>query len=305
MKHAKSTLCLVVGLGLGGANLVALAPAEPQTAAAQAGAVSGPALATRGLASRLTVVYPHRLRARQDHTPQTPIRVRVEMGAKPGEQIVEFIGNRAGEFDVRDFLAREDGGAVADLAPLPVRVVSNLPRAHGSDIFESGEPPVVAGGGYRALMIGLGAAWVLVPVVVLVRRALRAKPAPVVEVLPVPEPTLAERLKTAIDQARARQLSAAERAGLELMVIRYLCQRSGRELVPALDHAGTLEILRLDERTRGVVLAIERWLHAGRADADRARDGAAAIEAISQLEREAARHSQRRHAHDPRPEVVA
>ncbi|MFA6044826.1 MAG: hypothetical protein WC718_07570 [Phycisphaerales bacterium] len=241
--------------------------------------------ATRGLAARVTVTYPQRLQPKGDQTVRSLVRVRVEPGEAPGTQVIEFIGNQAGDFDLRDYLQREDGGAITDLSALPIHVVSRLPGGHGSDLFGNDDMPSLTGGGYQAILIALAAAWVLVPVVVFTRRALRAKPAPVVVIAPPRQPTLAERIGHAIASAKGRQMSAEERAGLELMVIRYLCERTGRAMVPQEDHALTLETLRTDARTRTVVLAVERWLHAGSDPAQRERDAAAAFDAIAQLER--------------------
>lgn len=243
--------------------------------------------ATRGLASRVTVTYPPRLQPKGDQTVRSLVRVRVASGDAPDAQVIEFIGNQAGDFDLRDYLQREDGATITDLPGLPIHVVSRLPSGHGSDLFGSDDMPGLTGGGYQVALVAIGVAWVLVPVVVFTRRALRAKPAPVVEAAPPRELSLAELIGLAIGSAKGRKMSAAERAGLELMVIRSLCERTGRAMVPQEDHAGTLETLRTDARTRTVVLAIERWLHAGSDEGQRERDAAAAFEAIAQLERHA------------------
>lgn len=266
---------------------LAFAWAPPAALVASAGLAS-PSLAdvtqaTRGLAARVSVNYPAPLRPRGDQTVQSPVRVRVEPG--PGGQVIEFIGNQAGDFDLRDYLCREDGAAITDLPALPIHVVSRLPGGHASDLFGTDEMPSLSGGGYRAILVALGAAWVLAPVVVFTRRALRARPAPVVAAPAPSPPTLAERIGRVIESAKGRAMSAEERAGLELMVIRYLCERTGRAMVPREDHARTLEALRTDARTRTVVLSIERWLHAGSEAGE--RDAGAAFDAIAQLERHA------------------
>ncbi|MBI1190379.1 MAG: hypothetical protein GC200_06835 [Tepidisphaera sp.] len=253
------------------------------------GAISEPTQATRGLATRVNVEYPHTLRPKGDQTSRSPVRVRVEAGdagasgGKPGMQTIVFIGNVAGDFDLRDALEREDGGSTSDLPPMPVHIVSRLPRDHAGEFFGEDERPTLTGGGYTAVLVALGVAWAMVPCVVLVRRAMRAKPPEPPAEAPAREPTLGERLALAIREAGGREMSPKDRAGLELLVIRYLSERSGRPMVPEADHARTLRALREDQRTGPVLVAIERWLHAGGTQAQRAEAGRGAIEAISGL----------------------
>ncbi len=168
------------GLALAVTAALAVTP----RAFAVAAPVEPAALATdRGLESHVDVPYRPTLHERGENPQLAPVRVRVTRTAQPGIQRVSFIGNVAGEFDLRDFLARDDGGPVTDLPPLHVRIVSRLPEKHGTDLLEREGWWAVSGGTwtwrdhYRAIMIGGFVLWAGVPVVVLTRRALRRRAA--------------------------------------------------------------------------------------------------------------------------------
>ncbi|MFT3686874.1 MAG: hypothetical protein QM783_18460 [Phycisphaerales bacterium] len=234
--------------------------------------------AVRGLATSVSVDYAPRLRARADLASTSPILIRVSPSETPGSQRIEFIGSVAGSFDLRDFLEREDGKPLTDLEPLSVKVVSNLPADHGTDLYGASESWLNWRAHYRELMWGAVALWVAVPVGAwLVHRARRPRPAPPVAPAP-PPPSLSEQLRAALEAARDRSLSVEESAKLELLLYRYLGgdaeNADGRAL------AALLQRVREQERTRPLVLAVERWLHA-KDGGEEARGAAAA--ALDQL----------------------
>ena len=76
-------------------NLAPLSVPAIVCAATMSGSVvAEPITAVRGLAARVEIEYAHRLRAREDQTPNSPILVRVSSArsADGTRQVIEFIG---------------------------------------------------------------------------------------------------------------------------------------------------------------------------------------------------------------------
>ena len=151
----------------------------PRPAAGQTASPASPqaAAATRGTASSLEFSYAGpRLRAKPNQTLASPLLVRIT-GSRPGEADatiyrVDYIGAVAGPLDLRDLLEHEDGSPAADLPPLPVQIVSQLPPNHGTDVYGIPDPPFTLIGWYREFLVATAIIWVAVPVFVFARRAL-------------------------------------------------------------------------------------------------------------------------------------
>jgi hypothetical protein len=240
-----------------------------------AGALAGqePTRASRGISARVEVEYGPLLRARSEQSPTSPILVRVAPQKGGKRQQIEFIGAVAGTFDLRDFLEREDGAPLADLPAIPVSIESKLPPGHGTDLYDSEESWFNWRAHYRELMWGAVGLWALAPVVYLIVRRARTPAAAAPVAPPAPALTIGEQLREAIESAGSRVLSVDERAKLELLVIRYFSDRIAVDA--AGDPARTLGRLREHPESSGLVIAIERWLHA-RASGDEARAQASA-----------------------------
>jgi hypothetical protein len=238
-----------------------------------AAAAAEPTKAVRGLASQVEIDYGARLKARAEQSPLSPILVRVSDIAGTSRKRMEFIGTVSGNFDLRDFLEREDGRPLDDLAAIPVSIASNLPPGHGTDLYSSGDAALGWRVHYRAILWIVVALWVAVPIVYLIVRAMRKPkalpPAPVA----APPITIADQLRAALESAGSRPLSVEERGQLELLVFRYFGERLGRPETS--DPAETLRIVRDHAETRELVTAIERWLHAFGGESDRERAAAA------------------------------
>lgn len=215
--------------------------------------------AVRGLANSVEVAYPHRLKARSDQTPASPVLVRIEdMGG--GKQRIEFIGAVAGPFDLRDFVEREDGRPLEGLPSMPIRVVSNLPPDHGTDLYGSESAAFDWRVHYREIAWTVAALWVLTPVAYVIIRRLRKPAAAPIAPPPPPPETLEEQLARAIEGSDSGAMSVEERGRLELLLIRYFGQRLGADL--SNDPGAALAELRRNSESAPLVLAVERWLHA-------------------------------------------
>ncbi len=212
-----------------------------------------------------------RIRARPNQSHDSPILVRVAdaRADEGGEHVyrVEFIGLVAGDYDLRDYLERQDGSPVDDIAPLRVYVVSQLPPDHGTDLFSSAQAPRLTATQYRLVMAGLGVAWLSVPIAYLVVRAIRRRPTPPPPAA-APAPTLADQLRPLAEAAIQGTLSIAERGRLELLMYLYWRGRRGWDG----SQAQVVPRLRNDSEAGLLLRAIESWLHASpvaRSHADR------------------------------------
>lgn len=236
-----------------------------------------PPTALRGLASSVEVDYAPTLRAKSEQQPTTPILVRVAR-LTASRQRVEFIGAVAGAFDLKDFLEREDGQALMDLASIPVSIVSKLPPGHGADLFDSGESWFNWRAHYRELLIAAAAVWLAAPVGVLIwKAARRPRPTPAP---PPPAPITVEGLlREALESAGGRVLTVEERGRIELLVFRYFADRLGRPELAEADPAVVYHAVRETPDARPLVIALERWLHAPRGE-DAARHAAQALDEL-------------------------
>ncbi len=205
-----------------------------------------------------------RLRAKAIQSPTSPLLVRV-CNTAPNAQRIEFIGTIAGEYDLRDYLEREDG-TPASLPPRPIRIVSQLPPDHGTDVLGDDPSGFSLRAHYRTIVLTVAVAWALVPVVVLIRRAMN-KPKPIMNTPTLRPTTIADELRAVLDAAGAAPLSTAQRGRLELLLMHYWCERLAKDesnptcaARPA-NPAHAIALLREHPRTQPTVLALERWLH--------------------------------------------
>ena len=171
--------------------------------------------AYRGTAGAIEVEYPGGALRAKAAEPNAPVLVRVRASARAGFFTIEYLGLRTGEFDLASLVERVDGRA-AELAPIPIRFESRLPANAGTDVFGQRAEELDLRVWYREGLIALGAAWFLVPVVVMVRRRLARKPV-VQAMVAAPEPTTIERLRAVLAEAGSRELSVDERARMELL----------------------------------------------------------------------------------------
>lgn len=241
--------------------------------------VAEPVKAIRGLANHVDVEYGPRLRSRTDQSPTSTVLVRVSpvaagAGGTSTQQRIEFIGTVVGTFDLRNFIEREDGRAITELAAIPVVVGSQLPADAGTDLYSSGSSWFNWAAHYRVLLWAAVAIWAAVPVLYFVVRAIRKPAAPVPMAPPPPPPTIEEQLIAAIGSASTGPLTTDERGRLEMLVFRYFGGRPNHPGVSEADIAEMFRNVREHPETREVVIALERWLHAR--DGERAREAAAA-----------------------------
>ncbi len=214
--------------------------------------------AARGITGSITVTHEGPpLRAKPDQDLVAPLLVRVTETAHNRYRI-DFIGAVAGTFDLRTLIEHRDGTPASELRPLPVRVVSELPAGHGTDLFGDQRTQSGIDSHYRLIIATIGVAWLAVPAAVLVRRALRNRPAPAAPP-PAPVPTFADRLRPLVEAAMSQGLSVQEQARLELLL--FMFWRERRDF-GSMTPAEAISRLRVDPEAGVLLLAVERWLHA-------------------------------------------
>ncbi|MFO0834574.1 MAG: hypothetical protein U0638_06360 [Phycisphaerales bacterium] len=220
--------------------------------------------AYRGTAGSIEVEHAAAALRAKAGEPNAPVLVRVRPASRAGFFTIEYLGLRTGEFDLATLIERVDGRP-ADLRPIPIRFESRLPPNAGTDVFGQRPEEIGLRVWYREALIALSAAWLLVPVIVMVRRRLARKPVEAVAMTPR-EPTTIERLRAILSEAGEREISVDERARMELLLLRAMREQapaagSAREL------AAALASLRRGEATGEVVRAVEAWTHAERGGA--------------------------------------
>ncbi len=250
--------------------------------------------AARGTTGSFEIASAQPIRAKATSDLTAPILVRAAEIA-PGRHRIEYMGLVSGTYDLAAYLERIDGRAAAFDAPIRVEVFTQLPPNHGTDVFGISAPSFGLSARYRELLVALGAAWLLVPAIVIGVRIARRRPEPAPA--PAPRvPTLADRLFEIVDGARSRELSTDELGRLELLLLRILREHAAAsgggsgEGSPAASPAAlaaATEALRADPTHGPAVRAVERWLHAR--DEGEARAALAAIDALRGVATEAVR----------------
>jgi hypothetical protein len=214
---------------------------------------------TRGITGAISVtVESGILRARPDLSIDDPLLVRIAAvhDLPDGSRVfdLEYMCTQAGTHDLRSVLVFADGRPIDTLEPLQVEIISQLGLNAPSDLDMTSPPPSTLMGGYIKALIVLGALWIAIPAVVIIRRLLRPKPIPVVE---TPPPTLADLLRPLVLGASQGELDVDGQARLELLLHRYWTQHLHLNVPP---HEA-VAILH-EHETAGVLLhAIESWLH--------------------------------------------
>ena len=215
--------------------------------------------ATRGITGRVRIESNEGiLRGRPDLDLESPLLVRLaayeDLGDGRFASELDYIGTVAGTFDLRDVLVFESGAPVAELAPIPVEIVSNLSTDAPTDLVMAPPPASSLEGGYSVVLAVVCILWLLVPLIVLARRLVRRAP---VVVPDPPAPTIGERIAPIVEAAASRRLSVEEQGRLELLLYAHWQE----ELKLDDDRALAVARLRRHELAGELLRTVERWLH--------------------------------------------
>jgi hypothetical protein len=164
-----------------------------------------------------------------------------------------YYGLEPGEFDLRDYLRRKDGGLPGELPAIPVTIVSTLPpgqiEPHPLEI--TALPRL---GGYRLLLIAGSVLWVIGLLAILFVGRKRSSGGTASE-----RPrSLADRLRPLVEQARAGQLPQAGLSELERLLLAYWRKRLGLQ---AERPAVAMAQLRAHPEASGLLRQLDEWLH--------------------------------------------
>lgn len=187
------------------------------------------------------------------------VNVRVaRVTEQPGSRVydVRYLANRAGTYDLKDYLVGEDGRPLAGLPSFKFHGDPKLSKELDARIQETEEVHVEVGGHYTATLIGLAVFWVIwLLLLILYGRAKApeaAAPAP-------PEPTLAEMLQSLLLQLEAGTLDAEAKASLEMLLLRRWRQELAVEKEAPMSEA--LDAIARDDKTGEALRLVQRWLH--------------------------------------------
>jgi hypothetical protein len=210
----------------------------------------------RGITGELTFEYEGpELMADPSQDLSAPLLLRLERDGST--YTAWFIGSVQGEYDLRSLIRRRGGSAPGDLQPLPVTVVSNLPEAFATDLYDAADLRVGLSGGYWLTIISLAGLWLAVPVIVVARRVLRPKPVVIEEPEPAP-PTLADQLRPLVRAAAAGSLEIADQGKLELLLVHHWRATIAPD---APDVAEAISRIRRHPEAGELLVAVETWLH--------------------------------------------
>ena len=191
---------------------------------------------------------------------RTPLILRVE-AVKPAPDgkfryDFHYIGFEPGSYKLADYLIHPDGTPATEIGEVPVVVRSILPPNHDGALNSYVRRPFPWFGGYRMMLAGLAALWVL-GLLAFVWFGRRRKVLVVEEAAP-PPPTYAERMRPFVEAAAAGNLSASGQAELERLMTGYWREKLA---LPDQRMADTLATLKRHPEAGSLLRALERWLH--------------------------------------------
>lgn len=167
---------------------------------------------------------------------------------------VRYIVNRAGTFDLKDYLTSEDASPLAGLPSFKFNGDPKLSKHLDARIQETEEVGVNVGGHYFATLIGLGVFWIAWLLLLI----FYGRPHPPKAVAAAPEPTLAELLRALLGQLEAGTLDAGAKAKLEMLLLRRWREELALTDAPM---STSIEAISRDEKTSQALRQLQLWLH--------------------------------------------
>jgi hypothetical protein len=185
------------------------------------------------------------------------VNVRIaKVSGQSGARIydVRYIVNRAGTFDLKDYLTGENGSALESLPSFKFTGDPKLSKALDARIQETEEVRVDVGNHYYAVLAALGVFWIVWLLLLIFWG--RAKPPTAIVVQP--EPTLAEMLHAFLVQLEAGTLDAAAKAKMEMLLLRRWREELSLAGMPM---NTALDAISHSEKTGGLLRQLQDWLH--------------------------------------------
>lgn len=167
---------------------------------------------------------------------------------------VRYLVNRAGTFDLKDYLTSEDGSPLVGLPSFKFNGDPKLSKHLDARIQETEEVGVDVGGHYTVTLIGLGVFWVAWLLLLI----FYGRPKPLQAAAVAPEPTLAELLRALLSQLEAGTLDAAAKARLEMLLLRRWREELTLTDAPM---SASFEAISRNEKTSEALRQLQLWLH--------------------------------------------
>jgi hypothetical protein len=190
---------------------------------------------------------------------KTPIELRVVRVFPHGSAFrydLEYQGLEPGSLDLKDYLRRKDGSSAVDLPAIVVQVAPLLqPGQVAPHPLEVRRAPFL--GGYQALQIAAGLAWLVGLIAIIYFGFLRRKKHAAGPAAGKPL-SLADRLRPLVEGAIAGKLSQPQLASLERSLLAYWRHRLRLDEA---DPAQAMETLRSHAEAGPLLEQLEVWLH--------------------------------------------
>ncbi len=168
---------------------------------------------------------------------------------------VRYIVNRAGTFDLKDYLTAADGSRLDGLPSFKFTGDPKLSKNLDTRIQETEEVTVDVGGHYYATLAGLAVLWIVWLLLIIFYG--RPKP-PQPAAAALPEPTLAEMLRAFLAQLEAGTLDAEAKAKMEMVLLRRWREELALGDVPM---SAALDAISRSEKTGDPLRQVQQWLH--------------------------------------------
>jgi len=186
------------------------------------------------------------------------VNVRIaDITALPDRRIYDlrYIVNRAGTFDLKDYLMAENGSALTGLPTFQFTGDPKLSKNLDARIQETEEIRIDVGGRYYETLAALAVLWIIWLLLIIFYK----RPRPPAAAATAPSgPTLAEMMQTFLAQLEAGTLDSGAKAKMEMTLLQ--CWK--RELALA-DEPMTdvLDKLSHHDKTREPLRLLQHWLH--------------------------------------------
>lgn len=168
---------------------------------------------------------------------------------------VRYIVNRAGTFDLKDYLSGEDGASLAGLPSFKFQGDPKLSKQLEARIQETEQMSVDVGVHYHATLAALAVAWILC-LLPLIFAGRTRKQAPEVAVLP--QETFTQFLQGCVLEIEAGTLDTEGMAKLEMQLLEHWRGQLALDRAPM---TGLLWAIDRDPAAGPVLRQLQDWLH--------------------------------------------
>jgi hypothetical protein len=217
-----------------------------------------PAAPTVGIEGQVIIPLPGTALKTVPTDPKAAVTVRIADAQRRGtltQYDLRYIGQVPGNYDLRKYLARDDGSTTDDLPPIEVRVTGLLPADHKGELALREEQRLPFLGSYHWLMLGLGIVWLGLLIPFWLTRTKSVAASGNESAAPL---TTADRLRPLIAHATSGAISADEKALLERLLLSHWRERLA---LTELEPSDAMARLRAHVEAGALLRTLEDWLH--------------------------------------------